>query len=118
MDIVDVVAIGEVAAGEVVKVSALAVKEESEDVAQIRWAYSPERLRLVAILHHLGHLTLKVDNTIGNRDIFADKVDDALGMGFAWVFALEDSLVVFGDHVGRSRDSFRACKTALSRQMR
>lgn len=60
--------------------------------------YAPEGLGLVAIFHHTSNLTLEVQNTIGIRDILANEVHDTFGMVFAWVFALEDSLVVFSDH--------------------
>jgi hypothetical protein len=106
LDIVDVIGVGEVAAGEVVKVSALAA---DEDMVSLRDAIRscagsrllPEGLGRVIILANLGHATLEVEDAIGIGHFLADELEDSLGMGIAGVFALEHGVKVFGDHGGR-----------------
>ena len=69
-----------------------------EGSQEIRTWDRPEGLGLVAVFHHASHLTLEVDYTVRIGGVLADEVDDAFSVVFAWVFPLEDSIVVFSDH--------------------
>lgn len=60
LDVVDESAVGEVAAGEVVEVSALTGGSKIRSCFGDKVGYAPEGLGLVAIFHHSSNLTLKV----------------------------------------------------------
>jgi hypothetical protein len=63
----------------------------------------------VIVLLELGHATLEVEEAIGVGDLFADELDDALGMLLGRVFALEDGLEVFGNHGGGGAELGAGC---------
>ena len=59
----------------------------------------PEVLGGVIVLANLGMTALEVQQAVGVGGLLADDFNDSLRVGLGWVFALEDSLVVFGHHV-------------------
>lgn len=77
LDVVCNGAVGNIATSEVVKVSALS-----------------EMLGRIAVFQQLGQASLEVNDTVGVWLGFAHLFDDAIGVGLAGVFALEDSLKI------------------------
>lgn len=82
LDVVGEVAVGQVAAGEVVEVAALA-----------------EGLGRVIVLEKLGHAALEIENAIGLGILLADLINDATGVRLARVLALEHGFEIFGNHL-------------------
>ena len=55
-------------------------------------------LGTVIVLNHLGVTALEVEDAVGGGALFAEHLDDTLGVGLGWVLALEDIVEIFGDH--------------------
>jgi hypothetical protein len=52
----------------------------------------------IIVFQQLGHATLEIYDAVGIGVCLAEEVDDALGMGLAGVFALENGRKIFDSH--------------------
>lgn len=105
LDVVGEVAVGQVAAGEVVEVATLTMKSGEVSTSHVlsslyrAVSFIPEGLGRVIVLEKFGHAALEIENAVGLGVLLADLVDDATGVRLARVLALEHGFEIFGDHL-------------------